>query len=34
MREREIIHSKPKTLEEFKRNYLMKRKETDDGKYW
>ena len=28
---RKIVHCNPKTLEEFKHNYLMTRKEADDG---
>lgn len=31
---RKIVHSNPKTLEEFKHNYLMTRKEADDGRDW
>ena len=29
-----IVHCNPKTLEEFKHNYLMTRKEADDGRDW
>ena len=31
---RKIVHCNPKTLEEFKHNYLMTRKEADDGRDW
>lgn len=31
---RKIVRCNPKTLEEFKHNYLMTRKEADDGSGW
>ena len=31
---RKIVRCNPKTLEEFKHNYLMTRKEADDGRDW